>query len=273
MGNSIKKICENCYKEFSIDYRMRGQKCCCKECAVQRSLVKRINFKQNCPKCGKEFEIVITESEYKRNKYKKYCSRKCSNSHVISDELKNKISESCKNSEKVKIANRIINENRKNRNGKGRNPISEFICLHCGEKGVDKKYKKNRKYHADCWLKISGGIKKGSSRGKYGWYNGYWCDSSYELAYVIYCLEHNVKIERNTKGYEYYFKEKNHTYYPDFIVNGKLMEIKNYRSELTEAKLKCVNEDIDILYRDTMKPYLDYVKNKYGKDFIKLYKQ
>lgn len=276
MGNLIKKICENCNKEFYLEYRMRGQKCCCKKCANEKSLVDRITLEQNCPKCGEKFEIKITKSEYKRNKYKKYCSRKCSNGHVVSEDLKKKISESCKNSEKVKIANSVITENRKRAFDEGRNKrriskSNDFICEHCGELGIDKKGNKNRRYHAECWLKISGGLKEGSSRGKHGWYKGYWCDSSYELAFLIYCLEHNIKIERNKKYFEYSYEGKKYKFYPDFRVNDVLTEIKNFRSELTSIKLESVNEKIDIFYKDTIKPYLDYVKNKYGKDFIKLY--
>jgi len=273
MGNLIKKICENCDKEFYLEYRMREQKCCCKKCANEKSLVNRITLEQDCPKCGKKFEIKITQSEYKRNKYKKHCSQKCSNGHFVSEELKKKISDSCKNSEKVKIANRVITEGRRSRKGKGQNPIVEFTCLHCGKKGIDKKYNKNRKYHSECWLKISGGVREGSSRGKSGWYRGYWCDSSYELAFLIYCLDHNIHIERNKMGYDYIYKNKKYIYYPDFRVNGVLTEIKNFRSELTNAKLESVDERIDIFYKDTITPYLKYVKNKYGKSFIDLYEK
>ena len=236
--------------------------------------VERKTIKQKCTKCGDEFEIKITDSEYKRNKYKKFCSNKCANSHIVSDELKNKISESCKKSEKVKIANGVITEKRKFVLDKFRlkkiHYDKKFICLYCGETGISKR---NNKYHKECWLKISGGIKKGSSRGKSGWYKGYWCDSSYELAYLIYNLDHNIKIERNNKGYEYIFNTKKHIFYPDFRVNNELVEIKNYRSELTDAKLKCVDEKIEIYYKDTITPYLEYVKNKYGKKFIEMYEK
>ena len=37
-----------------------------------------------------------------------------------------------------------------------------------------------------------GGYKPGSGRGKQGWYKGYWCDSSWELAFVMYCLYNNL---------------------------------------------------------------------------------
>ena len=236
--------------------------------------VERKVIKQKCPKCDNEFEIEITNSQYIRNKYKKFCSTKCSNSHIISDELKNKISESCKNSEKVKIANKVQTIGRisgRTNRIKNENSKKIFTCLYCDKEGVDNRYNENRKYHKECWIKASGGIRQGSSRGKSGWYKGYWCDSSYELAYLIYNLDHNIKIERNNKGYEYTFNNEKHIFYPDFRVNDKLVEIKNYRSELTEIKLKSVDEKIEIYYKDTINQYLEYVKNKYGKNFIEMY--
>lgn len=256
----------NCDSNPNKKKRIEGYKKLYSKEKVERKILK-----QECPKCGKEFEIRVTDSEYRRKKYKKFCSRTCGNSHIISEELKEKISNSCKKSDKVKKANRIITKGRKERKGKGRNPIVEFVCKYCGENGIDKRYGKNRKYHKECWLKISGGIRKGSSRGKSGWYKGYWCDSSYELAYLIYSLEHNIKIERNNKGYEYTYKNEKHIFYPDFRVEGELVEIKNFRSELTDIKLKSVDEKIKIYYKDTIIPYLEYVKNKYGKKFIEMY--
>ena len=182
---------------------------------------------------------------------------------IRTSETKKKISDSCKKSEKVK--NTKIKRSKNN--------VNEFICNNCGEKGIDRRYNTNRKYHNECWKLISGGIRDGSSRGKYGWYKGYRCDSSYELAYLIFNIEHNNKIERNKDGFEYFFNDKKHLFYPDFIVNGEYVEVKNYRSELTDCKLKYFPTKIDIYYKDTMKPYLEYVIDKYGKDFINLYEK
>lgn len=55
--------------------------------------------------------------------------------------------------------------------------------------------------------KLSGGYREGSGRGKKGIYKGYYCDSSWELAYVIYNLEHDIKFERNTQTFEYEYKK------------------------------------------------------------------
>lgn len=38
-----------------------------------------------------------------------------------------------------------------------------------------------------------------------GYYDNIWCDSSWELAFVVYCKEHNMSIERNKQSFEYIF--------------------------------------------------------------------
>ena len=44
-----------------------------------------------CKKCGKEYYLELTEYQYKNGKFRKYCSRSCANSRVISNDIKNKI--------------------------------------------------------------------------------------------------------------------------------------------------------------------------------------
>lgn len=122
-------------------------------------------------------------------------------------------------------------------------------------------------------LSKCGGIKQGAGRGKHGWYKDYWCDSSWELAWVIYNLEHNIKFERNTKGFEYQFNNQTFKYFPDFkLEDGTYIEIKGYADNKTNEKLSQFKEKLIILYYQDMKPYIEYVVNKYGKDFISLYK-
>lgn len=59
-------------------------------------------------------------------------------------------------------------------------------------------------------------------------------------------------------------------YYPDFIIDGKLYEIKGYENNKAKAKHE---QHPEVIYLDKykMKKYLDYVISKYGKDYIKLY--
>lgn len=115
-----------------------------------------------------------------------------------------------------------------------------------------------------------GGYVQGSGRGKKGWYKGFFCDSSWELAYVIYCLEHNIDIKRNTEKRKYNWNGETKNYIPDFVVQGTITEVKGYKTEQWLAKLES-NPDVIVLYEKDLQPILDYVKSKYGKDFISLY--
>lgn len=117
-----------------------------------------------------------------------------------------------------------------------------------------------------------GGYKHGSGRGKQGWYKGYWCDSSWELAYVIYNLEHNIQFIRNKEGFEYEFENKKYKYYPDFILeDGTYVEIKGYLDKRNEIKIKSFDKKLIIIDKKDIKQYINYVVEKYGKDYIKLY--
>lgn len=138
---------------------------------------------------------------------------------------------------------------------------------------------KNRKLKISETMKknqLAGGLRKGSGRGKKGWYKGFWCDSSWELAWVIYNLEHNIIFERNNTGFEYEYKNKKKKYYPDFIINNTYYEIKGRRcyadmDSENKEKIKNFKFNLVVLYSNDIKPYLDYVIKKYGKDYIILY--
>lgn len=122
----------------------------------------------------------------------------------------------------------------------------------------------------------AGGLRKGSGRGRKGRYKGYWCDSTWELAWVIYNLEHNIQFERNSKGFEYVYENETHRYYPDFIVDGVYYEIKGRRSyksldDKTKSKINSFDKELKVLYQNEMKPILKYVIDKYGEDFYRLY--
>lgn len=117
----------------------------------------------------------------------------------------------------------------------------------------------------------NGGYKKGSGQGKSGRYMGYWCDSSWELAWVIYNLDHDIKIKRNKKGFKYIYKNESYTYYPDFILDDCYIEIKGWMNEKTKNKIEQFPEKIKVLFRKDLEHIFEYVHNKYGKDFTSLY--
>lgn len=143
-----------------------------------------------------------------------------------------------------------------------------LICKYCGKECKNENSHRNHER-----LCPSNPNRKGSGRGKSGWYKGIFCDSSWELAFVLYHKDHFIDIERNKERFLYTFEDKTHYYLPDFIVNGKLYEIKGYKNKNWKAKMDQFPKDREliILEKEDMKPYLEYATNKYGKNFIDIY--
>lgn len=229
-----------------------------------------------CPNCLITFQLTGTSAFLNSNKSRRYCSRKCANARSWSDEKKLAHSSVMKNSEKAKTARSskrydLIIERKFAKSGKKRKQIAYKPCIICNQPLKIRQNGYVNKYHKACWAKVSGGFREGSSRGKSGRYKGFYCDSSWELAFIIYNLDHNIPIKRNTKGFEYEYEGKKRNFHPDFIIHDTYIEIKNYKSDLTDAKIKAFPHPIEVFYKDDLKHVFEYVHGKYGKDFIRLY--
>ena len=109
---------------------------------------------------------------------------------------------------------------------------------------------------------------------KKGWYKGYWCDSSWELAFIMYNIDHDIQFVRNEVGFTYYNDrlKKNRRFYPDFIINNEYIEIKGCHNDDTISKERDFPKDLKlkILYEEDMEQYIQYAIEKYGIDFWKL---
>ena len=158
---------------------------------------------------------------------------------------------------------KMIGLKRPELSGKNHYFYGKIICSHHTNKT-------KRKLSVIAKRRKLGGYIRGSGRGKKGWYKGFFCDSSWELAFVIYYLEHNLFIKRNIKKRKYKFNGNWKNYIPDFETNEGLVEIKGYKTDEWLAKLKA-NSDIKVLYNKEMTPILEYVIKKYGKKYIRLY--
>lgn len=237
-----------------------------------------------CPKCGKEFVVDLRKRDTKT-----YCSRSCANAHVVTDETKEKIRqsvnksvlsrglclrESC-GSPKKKPHKRVVPQKR--------------VCCICGEE-FDYYGFNNRHtcYKTDCISKyISlktkenpnvGGYRPNSGKGNSGWYKGIACQSSYELAWVIYNIDHNIKFQKCKKVFDYELNGQKHKYLPDFeLDDGTIIEIKGYyQSSVSLKKAAVLNAGYSykILYKKDLGECFEHVKAKYGvseKDIITLY--
>jgi hypothetical protein len=111
-------------------------------------------------------------------------------------------------------------------------------------------------------------------------YKNTFFDSSWELAYWIYCKDHDIQIERNIEFFfEFKVENKIHRFYPDFILeNNKFLEIKGDHllngifddSHFIKQKLKiCKKNNIEIINKSKILFYLNYIKENYGKNFLK----
>lgn len=139
-----------------------------------------------------------------------------------------------------------------------------FCSLKCREESIKKGYLKGK----------SGGLREGAGRSKSGWYKGYFCNSSYELAWVLYSLDNNIIFKRNTEGFQYTNTNgKISKYYPDFYIEETktYVEIKGYKEKEFDNKQNSFSEKIIVVDKTEIKPILQYVRNKYGENFIELY--
>lgn len=123
----------------------------------------------------------------------------------------------------------------------------------------------------------AGGKREGSGRGLQGWYKGYYCDSSWELAVVIYWLDHNIQFSRCKETFNYTFEGSTHTYHPDFVLKtSEYVEVKGAeKTDQWKAKLEQFPKDkiLNVIGKNQIEQYLSYVIEKYGKDFVNLYEK
>lgn len=115
-----------------------------------------------------------------------------------------------------------------------------------------------------------GGYIHGSGRGKKGRYKGFFCDSTYELVYIIYNLDNDIEFKRCDRVYTYEYEGILHYYHPDFeLGDGSLVEIKGYHTPLVDAKIASVTDrPIKILYEDDLDYAFNWVREKYQYDAL-----
>lgn len=239
---------------------------------AQHDLAMWLNAKPTCERCGK----VMTEKFGSG----RYCSRACANTREHSEETKQKISRGVFSAGDANGAKQVSSRVQQ------LYTTNPNICCICG---VPLKYQQrfNKTCSEECRheaqrramqvriFEAGGNLNPKPGHGKSGFYKGIHCDSTWELAFVVYHLDHQLPITRNTNAFIYTFNKKSHKYYPDFILDdGTYVEIKNYWTEQVQAKIDSIPADkkYKILYKQDIKPYIDYCIKMYGKDFAeKLY--
>lgn len=110
-----------------------------------------------------------------------------------------------------------------------------------------------------------GGYRKGSGRSKSGYYKSIYCGSTYELCWVIYSFDHNIKFSR----FDGCLERGGIKYFPDFLLDdGKtIIETKGYESSQSVDKKTKIAESfgyiVMVLRKDDLTYAFDYVKQVY----------
>ena len=95
-----------------------------------------------------------------------------------------------------------------------------------------------------------------------GWYDGIYFMSTWELAYYIYMKNHGHNIKRCDQRFQYEYEGKYHYYYPDFIVDGRIVETKGFETSLDRIKYQAV-PDLIVVKEAEIEPMIEYVKSTY----------
>lgn len=244
--------------------------------AEQKRLLKELEnnkITHLCKNCGKEYH-----GSWAKTVQSDFCSQFCAKSFSSKEkrkEINAKVSQKLKGKRNHRYGKRL----------EGNKYISKPIiltpCPICGKMLTEKQVRKGRKTCSiECGRILgtqknianglyhrNGGFRPGSVRSRYGYYKGIYCASTYELVYLIYSLEHNIPIERNTDYFEYELNGEVKRYLPDFKIGNKYIEIKNYNREDVEAKtsaLRAIDKDIEVLYYDELEHMMCYIDKKYG---------
>ena len=272
-------ICDYCGKSFGSHQALGGHVVFCKKNPNCRTdeFNKKLgekkhngacfeNYHLHCAVCGNEYVLNISKNSFNKNRYRKTycdeCSKKLTSNNTNEENRKNKISVSVK---------KYFNEHKPHNYGKRKTRY----CKHCGTVIPDNRH--DSKYCSEycksfAWKTGNMGGMRPNAYKKYksGVYHSIHCDSSWELAFLLYCEDHDICVIRNTRYLTYVFNSKQYKYYPDFIINGTLYEIKGYEDPKAIEKHK-QHPEVVYLDKHSMKKYLDYVVFKYGKDFIRMY--
>lgn len=254
----IMKTCKNCDKEIT----KRRNIFCSRSCATSFNNIKKYNIDKSDNIC-KNCQTTIPYS-------KKFCNKSCSATYnnkgrVRTEESKKQMSEIAIEKD---FSNNFKNEDGSMKSSANRRTSQRVLKVcKCG-KAFETTIDTNKKLHCSlkCWRENSGGLRHGSGRGKKGWYKGYFCDSTYELAYVIYNIDNNVDFKRSEVVIPYSYKNKNHNYHPDFENSSTLIEVKGYHTDQVDAKIKATEDagyKLQMLYKDDLKYVFDYVKTNY----------
>lgn len=242
-----------------------------------------------CPCCGKETKFLSL-----KHRYTKHCSKEClaktrgiknsaymtkffsniENRKIQSNRLKYSIKhkESCTNSIEFKNKMSTIRKEAYN-NKEYRDKMNKLSHNENWKKSVSSK-----EFSENCSKNNVKRIIEGKVFKKYN-YDGHWFDSKPELAFYIWLKDHHIRFRHEKTYLKYIYNEIEYRYIPDFIVYDTFVEIKGKHllkkllqpNTKDNAKYKCMLDNNVHIICEYSK-YIEYVENKYGKDYMLRFK-
>lgn len=232
---------------------------------------------QYCKYCGKECKSINSLKQHEIRCSKNENRITCK--HTKRGKYKNKGYKWMNNGEVTKFVNPsdfsfYVNLGWEFGVDKNRNERLSKSLLSCNKqmgkcKDIDKENERRQKISNSMKGNKNWMCNKKRGNGKKGWYKGIFCDSSWELAFVVYHIENKLNIKRCDIKYKYVIENAEHTYIPDFITDDGIIEIKGRKDKKAIVKQQNFPE-IKIIDKYEIEPYLKYVNDKYGSEFCKI---
>lgn len=150
-------------------------------------------------------------------------------------------------------------------------------CCICGKEFKSNTRRKTCSKRCAKILRLRTRTKNKYLKGRYykGTYRGIKCDSRWELAFLLFCLAHGKPIKRCDVIFSYTVRGKEHRYFPDFIINRTIYEIKGIHRKNLRAKLESVQKagyEIVLIDKAKIQPYLEWCYKKFKTEHLeKLY--
>lgn len=222
---------------------------------------------KKCKECNKNIDYQKRETSF--------CNRSCA---AIYNNAKKVYTEEQKNKQKL---NGLLIGKKNLIDGSTQKGLRKYFNLNCCICHKDFKVTFEQKLNKTCSLECKKLLhsqvnhRENNTYGKSGYYQGIYCASSWELAFLIYNKDLGKDINRCDVTFNYLMKEIQHTYFPDFIMDNIIYEVKGRELEDVEFKTKSVIDKgykIEVIRKKEITPIIKAIKEKYNvKDITTLY--
>lgn len=219
-------------------------------------------------------------------KHNKFCNKSCSATYNNKNRVVIYSKKGYENLKKIGKKNSIYFRNKELTNEEKiikyknikRSPFMFLKCVICNNSMKVKSYMAHKKTCSISCKRIQHSLnnyRQNKTYGKCGYYKGIYCASSWELAFLVYNKDLGKDIKRCDIQFTYSFNNEEHTYFPDFIMEDVIYEVKGRELEDVVFKTEAVIKNgykIQLIRRKEILPIIKEIKTKYNlKDITKLY--